>query len=118
MQIDLDNTYRIEYDGLCFQLQKKRIVTGESKGREAKPENIGKLQTTVEGYYGTLSQAIQGYIKRDIGNDEKETFEAVLDVLESYVTRFDAIFDQVTPVIREAYKKAREADIAKNAETT
>jgi hypothetical protein len=115
MKIDLDDTYAVEFDGLAFQLQKKRVVTGESKGREAKPENIGKIQISVEGFYGTLPQALNGYLKKDIGAAEAETFELVLDLLDAQDKRLDAVFSSVGEGIRELYKKSLAAEEAARA---
>jgi hypothetical protein len=112
MHIDLNDEYAVEYDGLCFQLLAKRVIKAREEGARGiapKPENIGKTATSVVGYYGTLTQAIQAYLQKEIGKSEMDTFEAVMDYLDTSMARFDAVFDKVDPVIRQAYKEAREA---------
>jgi len=106
VKIDLDENYAVEFDGIAFQLQKKRVVTGNNKGREAKPENIGKVQTTVDGYYGTLAQALKGYRNKDIGASEIEGIELILDLMEAQEARLDAVFGALGDEMRALYKKS------------
>lgn len=114
MRIELDDTFAIEWDGLCYQLLEKKVVTGDSPGRKAKAENIGQTREHVLGYYGDLPQVLRGYMARDIAKESMETMEALLDYFEAFEARMDAVFKPIGWDIRERYAAAKAAEAARN----
>ena len=75
MRIDLDNVYSIKSDENNFILIENRV-----KGKDS--ANAGEAYEVSVGYYGSLSSALNGYVKNylrkneDISNIE-ELIEAI-----------------------------------------
>jgi hypothetical protein len=77
MRIEITKDLLLEYDGTCYTVSKRGVVTGEStRGRKAKPENIGKITENVLGYYPTLAQALTRV--RDMSLTGTETIDALM----------------------------------------
>jgi hypothetical protein len=82
MRIEITKDLLLEYDGVCYTVSKKGVVTGETiKGRKPKPENIGKPTETTIGYYATLAQALLKV--RDVSLTGTETVDALLARIEA-----------------------------------
>lgn len=64
--IHLHGDYYFESDGVHqFTLCKKGVVTGDnSKGKQAKQENIGKTKYVPIGYYSTLESLLNGFVHK------------------------------------------------------
>ena len=114
MRIPLDETYSIDFDGSCFQLLEKKVVTGEGRGaHKVKAENIGQTREQCLGYYGNLSHALQGYLKQNIAAESLETFEAILEYFDAFYERMDAVFKPIGYDIRRLYTEQKEREAAK-----
>lgn len=96
MKIDLDETYSIKWDGTCFQLMEKKVVTGEGPAADkVKKENIGLVREKCLGYYSNLAHALSGYIKQDVAKESIETMEALMDYFDAFYERLDAVFKPI-----------------------
>lgn len=82
LDIKIDNDYKIVSDEHNFILQCKRIITGNNiKGKQAKPENIGKEIWDDDGYYRTIRQLLEDYARKKTLKSNAKTFEELFKVL-------------------------------------
>lgn len=71
MRLELDSDWFIDADPSCATLYSKHVITGEGgRGKKAKAENIGKIHESSEGHYGTIVQACQGYLNKNVASME------------------------------------------------
>lgn len=87
INIKIDNDYRITSDKYNFILQKKRVLTGDNiRGRQARPENVGKEIWIDEGYYGTIKHLLRDYATKRMlkpgAESEIETFQELFGILK------------------------------------
>ncbi len=79
MRIQIDPEWLVDCDETCCQLIRLVTITGNNaRGKQPKPENIGKIREEGNGFYGSLEQAIQGYLKKRLQGSECSTAEQIL----------------------------------------
>lgn len=85
MRLPLDNEWLVDCDEASCQLIRLVMITGEStRGRQAKPENIGKMREEGNGFFGTLDQALMGYLyKRAQGSTATTATELLANIRQS-----------------------------------
>ena len=94
IQIKIDNDYQIVGDDNNFILQKKRIITGENtKGKQVKPENIGKEVWDDEGYYRTIRYLIEDYARKKTLKSNAKTFQELFGILRDIESAIKHILD-------------------------
>ena len=94
LEIKIDNDYQIVSDDNNFILQKKRIITGENtKGKQAKPENIGKEVWDDEGYYRTIRYLIEDYARKKTLKSNAKTFQELFGILRDIENKIKQIVD-------------------------
>jgi len=114
LRITLDETYCIDFDGNCFQLLEKKVITGEGRGaKKVKAENIGQTREQCLGYYGKLSDALMGYMKQEIHAESLETMEMIMEFFETFYDRLDAVFKPIGYDIKKLYAEQKEREAAK-----
>jgi len=69
MILEIDDTWSVHCDDTCYSLIMKKVVEG-GRGRPAKAENIGKEREVNMGFYGTLEQALNGYLHKSINTTD------------------------------------------------
>jgi hypothetical protein len=76
MIVTIGGKWTLAGDGHQITLREKRVITGTAKGREAKPENVGKEHEVVHGYYATLSGALTALVEtKSLGDEGIRTVE-------------------------------------------
>lgn len=94
LEIKIDNEYQIVSDDNNFILQKKRIITGENvKGKQVKPENIGKEVWDDKGYYRTIGQLVEDYARKKILKSNAKTFQELFSILRDIENKIKQIVD-------------------------
>lgn len=82
MRLLIDPEWLIDCDESSCQLIRLVTITGENaRGRQAKPENIGKQREEGNGFYGTLEQALIGYLYKRLQGSQVSTAAEVLSHL-------------------------------------
>ena len=75
MEIRINHNWRITSDTYNIKLEKRRIVT---KGREK-----GKEAWCCDWFYGTIEQALNGYLGQIVRDCDAETFDELKELLEN-----------------------------------
>jgi photosystem II stability/assembly factor-like uncharacterized protein len=67
MILNLDANWFLDCDSTNIVLTERRVITAKAegaKGSAPKPENIGKTRDVQHGFYGSITQAAQGYLNK------------------------------------------------------
>lgn len=90
MELMLDKKFGIKSDDMSFVL-----FTTEVYGKDSK--NVGQSYEKVHGYYGTLHQAMKGYIKHSSRKDNKvvKTAEEVIVMMNKIHENVDKALIQI-----------------------
>jgi hypothetical protein len=108
MRIELDADWFIDADPSCATLYRKRVITGENdRGKKAKAENIGKIHESSEGHYGTVSQACQGYLNKNVAS--MEGMLTATQIIAAWQDCVTSIQKQVKPLQESLRAKPEEA---------
>lgn len=98
IEITKDLFIEIE-DGYNFVLKKTRIVTGENtRGKKAKPENIGKEKEITLGYFPNLKSAVNSIVKQSLVDLDSDNMGKIVEMVKSiertikYASNFDSKF--------------------------
>jgi len=68
---NLDPNWFIDCDSTNVALTERRTITGENtRGLKPKAENIGKIRDVQHGFYGSITQACQGYLNKGVASME------------------------------------------------
>ncbi len=103
MRIHLDPEYLIDGDERSVNLIRLRTVTGDSaRGRAPKAENIGTQREEVCGFYATLAQACEGYLRYRVQGSDATTAEQLIALTEAAV---NVIVEATKDIPREAVAK-------------
>jgi hypothetical protein len=61
----ISDEYLIDADDVGVTLVRETVITGEGRGASrTKAENIGKSRQQPVGYYATVEQALQAYVRK------------------------------------------------------
>ena len=86
MRIRLDDEYFIDGDERSVNLVRVRTITGDSaRGRAPKAENIGAQREEIAGFYATISQACQGYLRWRTQGSDSTTVDQLVALTEAAV---------------------------------
>jgi hypothetical protein len=71
MILNLDPNWFLDCDTTNVVLTERRTITGENtRGLKPKAENIGKTREVQHGFYGSITQACQGYLNKGVASME------------------------------------------------
>ena len=71
MIIQLDDIWFLDCDERSVALTERRVIEAKvegAKGIAPKPENIGKTRDVQHGFYGTIAQASQAYMNKNVAS--------------------------------------------------
>lgn len=71
MIITLDDNWFIDADGTNCVLTERRVIQAKEEGTKGiapKPENIGKTRDVQHGFFGSISQAAQAYLNKNVAS--------------------------------------------------
>ena len=89
MKLKLSDDYIIEYDDLGYTLEKLTVRDEQKKGADGKLQKTGNVLESwaVEGYYGTIEQAIRGAYRHEVHAAAIERIEQLKEMEDAFVTR-------------------------------
>lgn len=93
INIKINDDYKITSDKYNFILQKKRVITDNTKGRKANPENIGKVVWVDEGYYSDIKHLLKNYASKEMLNSEAKSIQELFDILKDIEKTIERVGD-------------------------
>lgn len=106
--------YGVRSDDVCFIVYKVTVVTGENnRGRKAKAESIGQEREKALGYFGKLSQALEGLLNKHMSAADKEGADTLsLQILMDRLKEVEAFIHTIkNPTPAPSEEKEDEADL-------
>lgn len=101
MRIDFGDRFVLDGDGHNLTLYEKRLIVGNGRGKEPKPENVGKEREVVLGYYGTLQGALKSLVSRlSLGDPTITTVEQLETQLAILLEAIDQLPQRFTDILR------------------
>ncbi|MBU5424982.1 DUF5405 family protein [Tissierella pigra] len=83
MKIQIDDKYQITSDSMNYILQEKREV------KEGKDK--GEVREVTLGYYGTITNALQGYKETQIRNSDVTTIDELMKLIKDLDKKIETL---------------------------
>lgn len=94
-----DGKYKVVADSHNIILQVSKVVTGNSRGRKTKVENIGKIRYSNIGYFGDPRHALEYLGIHGVKDTGMKDLKIVCDKLDEIDKSIKAIPDNALPRI-------------------
>ena len=98
MRIEIGDRWVLDGDGLNITLREKHVVQA---GVKTKPENVGKVNEVVRGYYHTLPGALKALV------GTKSLSEEQLNTVERLEAFLSLLYEEIEKIPKELSEAVR-----------